>query len=511
MSSKVTQTSSNHSPARSWQSSDTGPSLIRSDDPTMARVLGGMGGAALVFLGGLSLILRGMGRLTPLPPGWATFFLTVGIIGLLFHAALDWDIQFRRIYMAFGFIVFAVGVLFAFVPYPQQAGDQFLKGFLCSLLSLLFLLAFLRHEDEAAYRKATTLFLGAAGVIMAVVGLFGGNVRGEFLMPYGILLSLLGLAYLTAFIAVRGVGDDLAYRAGLAMGGVGVLVLLIVVIRTIVQGKMYFVPTGLLLGILGAIYLMVSLGLCSDNRLVVLTRRELGSQFCSPIAYIVLFAYVFAHWVSYWMFLGGLIESGTPIDEPMIRGFILQFSSVFFTIFIIPVLTMRLLSEEKRTGTLEVLLTAPVDENVVVLSKFFAGWIMFLFTWTPFLLLLVALRIEGGQPFDYQPLFSFFTGLAITGAGFISMGVFFSSLTRNQVASGVLSFAGMLFLTLTYWLQGASRSPVWEGIFQHMSYIDIWFETLKGQLVPLRLLFYTSMAIFWLYLSVKVLEARKWT
>ncbi len=270
-------------------------------------------------------------------------------------------------------------------------------------------------------------------------------------------------------------------------------------------------PHGLLLVLLGIFYALTSLGLCSDNRLVVLTRRELGAQFCSPIAYIVLFAYVFAHWLAYWMYLGPMIDSGEPVQEPMIRGFILQWATVLFTIFIIPVLTMRLLSEEKRSGTMEVLLTAPVDESMVVLSKFLAAWMMFLFIWVPFLLFLAALRIEGGQSFDYRPLFSFFAGLGITGAGFIGMGVFFSSLTRNQIASGVLSFAGMLFLTLTFLLQGVFRGSMWNSVLEHMSYINVWFDTLEGKLVPIRLLFFTSMAIFWLYLSVKVLEARKWT
>jgi ABC-type transport system involved in multi-copper enzyme maturation permease subunit len=271
------------------------------------------------------------------------------------------------------------------------------------------------------------------------------------------------------------------------------------------------VPNGLLLMLLGIFYGVTALGLCSDNRLVVMARRELGSQFCSPIAYIVLFAYVFAHWLAYWMYLGPIINNEEPVPEPMIRGFILQWATVLFTIFIIPVLTMRLLSEEKRTGTMEVLLTAPVDEGAVVLSKFLAAWLMFLFIWVPFLLFLVALRVDGGQPFDYQPLFSFFFGLGITGAGFVGMGVFFSSLTRNQIASGVLTFAGMLFLTLTFLLQGALRGSIWTNVLKHMSYIDVWFDTLEGKLVPIRLLFFASTAIFFLFLSVKVLESRKWT
>jgi hypothetical protein len=518
----ISQPPTNRPAASPWQANDTGPSVIRSDDPMVARFIG-MAGAVLVILGGVPLLLAVSGRVTPLGPGMATLFLAAGIVGLLFHAALDWDVQFRRIYMAFGYLIFAIGVLCAFVPYPQQVGDQFLKGFLFLLLGLIFLLAFLRNETDPWMRDVTLYFLGGAGVVMAAVGLFGGNIKGTFLMPYGVLLGLLGLCYWTAFVMGRGISDDLAYRAGLVLGIVGLLVFLVALGRSALPPlfhrfgwlsstpQEYLVPHGLLLMFLGALYGLTALGLCSDNRLVVLTRRELGSQFCSPIAYIVLFAYVFAHWLAYWMYLGPIIVDETPVPEPMVRGFILQWTAVLFTVIIIPVLTMRLLSEEKRTGTLEVLLTAPVDEGVVVMSKFLAAWLMFLFIWLPFILFLVALRIEGGQPFDYQPLFSFFVGLGVTGAGFVGMGVFFSSLTRNQIASGVLTFIGMLALTLTLLLQGVVRGTVWSGVLRHMSYIDVWFDTLEGKLVPVRLLFFATMAILWLFLSVKVLEARKWT
>ncbi len=95
------------------------------------------------------------------------------------------------------------------------------------------------------------------------------------------------------------------------------------------------------------------------------------------------------------------------------------------------------------------------------------------------------------------------------------MGVFFSSLTRSQVASGVLTFAGMLTLTLIFMVGGMlnSLSPgsAWVGVLKHMSYIDVWIDTLDGRLMPRQLIFFVSMTAVWLFISVKVLEARKWT
>ncbi len=172
---------------------------------------------------------------------------------------------------------------------------------------------------------------------------------------------------------------------------------------------------------------------------------------------------------------------------------------------------MRLLSEEKRTGTLEVLLTAPVSETTTVISKFLAALIFFMVIWIPWGLFLVALRVEGAQPFDYRPLISFFIALLFSGAGFLSMGLFFSSLTRNQIASAVLTLMGMLILIGVYFaLIRVPQSSPWFSILQYTSFIDLWINSLKGKLAARALLFHLSFAIFWLFLAVKVLESRKW-
>jgi ABC-2 type transport system permease protein len=511
---------------RDWQSQmESGPSAIRSDDPRFARAIGVLGAAAIVF-GGMALMLQATGRVTFLGTGGMTFMLTLGIAGLLFHAAFDWDVQFRRLYMIFAYALLVVGAFLMVVPYNNQMGALFGQGFGCLFLGLLFLLAFLRNEDDDRMRKMAHNVLGTLGALMAVVGLAGGLIKGEFLTPIGLLLAVLGLIYLNAYVAGVGVSDDFGYRVGLGIGGAGLLVFLIALGRsalpslfyrwhwTQTQPADYLVPYGLLLMTLGLIYLFVSLLLCSDWRWVVLTRRELGTLFYSPVAYIVLFAFVIAHWLAYFMVMLNMINSEASTPEPIVSAFILQWSAVISTIVVIPVLTMRLLSEEKRSGTLEVLLTAPVDEGAVVISKFLAACIMYLVMWVPFGLFLIYLRIGGGAPFDYRPLFSFAIGLTVTSAAFVSMGVFFSSLTRSQVASGVLTFTGMLALTLVFLINSMLgrllAGSAWVTVLRHVSYIDVWIDTLDGRLLPRQLLFFVSMTVVWLFVTVKVLEARKW-
>jgi len=212
----ITQTPETRS-GGSWRNQpDTGPSLIRRDDPKVARGVGLVAAVAIV-LGGMAMALQASGRVTPLGIGWAVFLLTIGIAGLLFHAAFDGDTQIRRVYMAFGYLCIVLGGFLAILPYNKQPGSLFGQGFLCLFLGLLFLLAFLRNEEDAWFRTLAENIIGGAGALMAVVGLVGGNIKGEFLTPIGLLLAVLGLLYLIAFVGSRGIGDNLAYRAGLGL------------------------------------------------------------------------------------------------------------------------------------------------------------------------------------------------------------------------------------------------------------------------------------------------------
>jgi ABC-2 type transport system permease protein len=510
--SKAITTEPGRDPGEGWQPGrETAPSLMRQDEPTFARVIG-MVGAALVIFGGLILLLTRSGRTMAVGPGWAMLWLALGLAGLLFHAAYDSDVQFRRLYMGFGVLALAVGCFLCVVPYPNRAGDQFPLGVLCLSLALCFLLAFLRHEDDPGLRELVQYGLGGVGAVLALIGFVGSNASVKFRAPYGVVLPVVGLAFLCAYIGTRGTADDFSYRTGLAVGFAGVVVFLVALIRSFAQGMTFFVPSGVILMTAGTLYVIASFLTCSDWPIPVLTRRELGAFFYSPIAYIVLFAFTIAHWLAYVFYVSQLLNPRSgPAIEPIVSGFILQWTAIFLVMFVVPALTMRLLSEESRSGTLEVLLTCPVNETSVVLSKFFAALLMYLIIWVPFGLFLIAFRVMGGTDFDYRPLLSFFVGLVLTGAAFVSLGVLFSAMTRNQITSGVLTFSAMLTLTLVFLFQRVmALSSAWEVFLKHISYIDVWIDTLDGKLTPKYLLFPVSLTIFCLFLTTKILEARKW-
>jgi ABC-type transport system involved in multi-copper enzyme maturation permease subunit len=506
------------------------PSVVKGDEPRIARWFGSIG-LMLVALAGFALVFQLTGSVSRIGPGSRIFLIAFGTAFMLFHASRDPDVQIRRAYGLLGAVLLVLAAILSAIPLPGGGGTLFLPwGFLCLPLSMLFLMAFVRNETEPLWHRAGVAVLGATGIALALTGFIGGNVSPNFLLPYGLLLAVAGLGYWWAFVGSLGASNDLGYRAGLAMGAVGVLAFLVALGRSVLpplfhsmgwlaqrpEGS-YLASSGVLLMTLGLAYTAVSAGYCSDNRLIALARRELAAFFYSPIAYIVLFAMAFA---ALWMFFQfvtiamAAADMGQPYFEPIIANYIFSFVPVVCMIIIVPVLTMRLMSEERRTGTLEVLLTAPVNETTIVLSKFLAAWIFFMILWVPWGLFLVALRVEGGTPFDYRPLYSFSIALAASGASFLSMGLFFSSLTKNQIIAAVLTSVVMVVFVVFYFLatiQLGGAGGAWKTLFAHISFIDLWGTSLQGRLGLRDLLFPVTSTIFWLFLTVQVLDARKWS
>jgi ABC-type transport system involved in cytochrome c biogenesis permease component len=282
--------------------------------------------------------------------------------------------------------------------------------------------------------------------------------------------------------------------------------------------KPYLVPSGLLMMLVGIAYLGVSLGTVSDQPFITLVRRELASYFFSSIAYFVMFGIAFISWFGYWLFLGTLHEqsrAGEAVQEPILQGYIP--GSLFgplCVIMLVPAITMRLFSEEKRSGTLEVLLTAPLSEASITFSKILAAWLFYMVCWIPMGLYLIAIRVEGDQPFDYRPMLSLYIAIGASGFAFIAMGAFFSSLTNNQIVAAVMTFVGMLLLFVLRWhtflpipLESV-RSAL--AAVASASYWPLWAESLRGQLLVRDLALQLSMGVFWTYLTLKSLEARKW-
>lgn len=486
------------------------PSAIRAETPTFARFLG------LVGLFGMAV-----GAVAMLAPLWeksyifgpdlGAFFFSIGLSFVLLHAFAERDLQFRRIYGLAALALTGVCVAFRVLPLGGSLGALFIPyGIPGLFLSLLLIVSVARHETEPAWRSFYLFDLGALGALMIAAGALVGFFNENFLTGEGILLMILGLLYFAAFVSLQDTFSNVTYRAGVALGLFGLAVFVAALFVSWRRSE-FLIPAGWTLMSFGLVFAVIAVGIISDLKLIVLVRRELATFFFSPVAYIVLFGIVLIGWINFYFFVSRIIDFGGRTFEPIVGEYLVNIFAVFLLMFVVPVITMRLLSEEQRTGTLEVLLTAPVNESTVVLSKFFAALIFYLVTWSPFFLYLVALRVMGGQEFDYRPLLGFFLALTATGAGFVSIGLFFSSLTRNQIIAAVLTFVVLMGLLGAFMIRRmlSPGNPLGD-LLTYMSFVDLWWESLRGQFAPRFLVFHVSTAVFFLFVTLKVLESRKW-
>ncbi len=428
-----------------WESMpERAPSSVRDDKPVAARFLA-LVGLFLLAVGAIAVVVPQFNWRYIIGPTWGLVFATTGLALILFHAFADGEVQFRRIYALVSVFLVLAGAVTRVLPVSGTLGAWFLPfGVPAIAIGFLFMLAVLRQETDLFWRSLLLRLMGIFGFAMLALGVVFGFTSPERFAGEGVVLIFLGTFFASGFIGLQQNGSDVAYYSGLALGGIAVVTFLASLVRSWMTAD-YFVPTGISLMGLSVMLLGIALGICSDSALVVLVRRELAGFFFSPVAYLVLLssmvvaAILFTLVVLSWVMMRDRLQ---PVFEPIVAFYLGNEIPVIIQMIIVPVLTMRLLSEEKRSGTLEMLLTAPVNETTIVLAKFIAALIFWLLTWLPYFLYLVALRVIGGETFDIRPLLAFGLALIATGGGFMAMGLFFSAITRNQIIAAVLTFVG---------------------------------------------------------------------
>ncbi len=403
------------------------------------------------------------------------------------------------------------------------------------LSGLLFLLIYSQSESELEWAQAGVNLLGVNGVLFATLAMLSGVVDlwgwPDVVAPYGLMFAFIGFTLVWGFFIRQERDSSISYRVGWYLVILGTLTVLLALGRSLYPiwveyrtGQFmpsYLSHNGFLLICMGLVFAFLGLTRISDNKIVVMTTRELGTYFTSPIAYLVVAGIAIVAWFQLLIWLPYLEMSSiefrrsVTVPEPIVRGFTMGFFPIISLLAVIPMLTMRLLSEEKRTGTLEVLMTAPIDETAVVLGKFFSAWIIFMFAWSIWFIFPLIVRVVGGESFDYRPLLSFTLGINTMAAAFIAFGLFCSSLTKNQITSFLLCLAGMFALLVPYFLTPdrpgmTDASGTWIDFLQYISFVEHYFQFATGSMHLKSLLFYVSMAVFWLFLTTKVLEARRW-
>lgn len=252
------------------------------------------------------------------------------------------------------------------------------------------------------------------------------------------------------------------------------------------------------------------------SNIFAIAQKELRSYFASPIAYIVIGLFALLYGYFYVAILGfflrqsmqlgqfGMGPSTMNVNQQLIRPLIQNITVM--ELFIMPMITMRTYSEEKRSGTIELLLTSPLTDFQIIMGKFFGAlglWLIMLLVTLPHL----AILFYFGDP-EWKPIVTAYFGLLLLGACFISLGLFISSLTSNQIVAGISTFTAFLFLWIITWI--GSTWPDMDGLARYLSVNEHLDDFGKGVIDTTHVIYYVSFITFSLFLTAKSVDSERW-
>lgn len=254
----------------------------------------------------------------------------------------------------------------------------------------------------------------------------------------------------------------------------------------------------------------------SVRNLRAIAGKELRGFFASPVAWVLmgLFAALYGYFFSVYLafFVKNSMQSqlgGGPqtmnINQEMIRP-LLSNASVLI-LFLLPMITMRSYAEEKRSGTIELLLTSPLKDLEIILGKFLGAMGMYLGLLAVTALYMSILFVYGNP--EWRPILSGYLGLLLLGGSFIAVGLFISSLTNNQMVAGAASFVVFLLLWIISWF-GDSVGPTAASILSYLSITEHFDDFGKGIIDTKHVVFYLSFITFGLFLTLKSVDSDRW-
>jgi ABC-2 type transport system permease protein len=243
-----------------------------------------------------------------------------------------------------------------------------------------------------------------------------------------------------------------------------------------------------------------------------LVRRELGSFFISWTGYVIIASVLFLLGFGFTSMLKNLNAEATPL--PVTQLF---YESLYFWLILLvvsPVITMRSFALEKSSGTCETLMTTPVSDFQVVLAKFTGALLFYMILWLPLVACLLVVRYYSNDPSSWDPatVRTTFLGIFLLGTLYMSMGVFASALTRSQIIAAMISFAMGISLFMLSFLSAAfeARSGWKAQLVGHLSLMDHMRDFAAGMVDTRPLVFYLTLSAFFLFLTWRVVESRRW-
>jgi ABC-2 type transport system permease protein len=252
------------------------------------------------------------------------------------------------------------------------------------------------------------------------------------------------------------------------------------------------------------------------SNVLAIAQKELKGYFASPIAYVVigLFALMFGY---FFYALLGFFGRQSPqmagfgggpsvnVNEQLIRPVFLNATVIF--LFVLPMVTMRTYSEEKRSGTIELLLTSPLTDNQIILGKFLGAMGLYgamLAVTIPH----VALLFWFGNP-EVVPILVTYLGLLLMGGCFISVGLLISSFTKNQIVAVMLTFTVFLMLWVINWI-ASFTGPTTQSVLNYLSITDHLDDFTRGVVDTRHLVYYVSFIAFGLYMTRQSVDSERW-
>jgi ABC-2 type transport system permease protein len=249
----------------------------------------------------------------------------------------------------------------------------------------------------------------------------------------------------------------------------------------------------------------------------VIAKKELRTYFTSPIAYVVMTVFLvlvgfFFYSLLWWFNAQSMQAAQNPAYAQQMNINQMVFGPLFNNMSIIlllmlPLLTMRLFAEEKKLGTEELLMTSPISVAQVIAGKFLAS-LLVLAAMLALTGLLAVFPFLYGNP-ELLPVLNGYLGLLLMGAAFLAIGIFFSSLTENQIVAAILTFGALLLFWILNWASG-SAAGFWKDVLNYVSFFQHFDNATQGILDTTDLIYYASFAFFGLFLTHSVIQSRRW-
>jgi len=255
---------------------------------------------------------------------------------------------------------------------------------------------------------------------------------------------------------------------------------------------------------------------------IAIAKKELYLYFTTPIAYVVFFAtsfigaFFFLSFTSefqrrslqFMQFQAPEMLERMNLTDMIATPLVLNMGVIL--IFVVPFLTMRLLAEERRQKTMELLMTAPVRSGEIVLGKYLAALGVLLVVIGIVAVFPALLDTYGsGGGVEWQTVAAALAGLFLCGAGFVAVGLFVSALTESQVVAALITFLVLLLTWIVGW-KAADADGVWHDVMTHLSSVQHLLSFSRGIVELQDLVYFVSLAVIGLFLTHRAVEARRW-